>query len=214
MTTAVSSSDSDRRSGISRAWLAATLLLVPACQQAARGATASEREGVAKGRVEAPAITPPEEPAPAAPTPSADAEAEPSPGARAVARLKAEASQLVSARLVTCGGEKVVGLMPEPLLARLRTAFTQAAVSKDPALTTPPWESVLLELKFRDGKSVFGQLVREDVLRLREERWCGSGAQGGELVLTDGPSLLPWFQKHLGPVQSKEHQLPPGIPSP
>nr|WP_128796303.1 hypothetical protein [Corallococcus coralloides] len=190
-------------------WLAATLLLVPACQEAARGATALEREGVAKGRVEAPAITPP-----AAPTPSAGVEAEPSPGARAVARLKAEASQLVSARLVTCGGEKVVGRMPEPLLARLRTAFTQAAVSKDPALTTPPWESVLLELKFRDGKSVFGQLVREDVLRLREERWCGSGAQGSELVLTDGPSLLPWFQKHLGPVQSKEHQLPPGIPSP
>ncbi|MHA7633855.1 hypothetical protein [Corallococcus sp. M7] len=61
---------------------------------------------------------------------------------------------------------------------------------------------------------MFGQLVREDVLRLREERWCGAGAQGVELLLADGPSLLPWFQQHLGPVQSKEQQLPPGLPPP
>jgi hypothetical protein len=205
MTPAISSSDSDRRSGVLRAWLAATLLMVPACQGTARAAPAPEREGEAKGRVEAPAP---------APAPPADVEATPVPGARAAKRLKAEVGQLESARLVTCGGDKVLGRMPEPLLARLRTALPQAAVSKDPALTTPPWESALLELKFRDGQTVFGQLVREDILRLREERWCGSGARGTELVLTDGPALLPWFQKHLGPVRSKEHQLPPGIPPP
>ncbi|RKH64302.1 hypothetical protein D7W81_18885 [Corallococcus aberystwythensis] len=62
-------------------------------------------------------------------------------------------------------------------MAQLRTALPQAEVSRDPALTTPPWESVLLELKLRDGQTVFGQLVREDVLRLREERWCGEEAR-------------------------------------
>ncbi|CAM4126690.1 hypothetical protein COEX109129_09560 [Corallococcus exiguus] len=137
-----------------------------------------------------------------------------SPGASAAERLKAEAALVESARLVSCNGDKVLAPMPEPLLAQLRTALTQVAVSRDPALTTPPWESVLLELKFRDGQTVFGQLVREDVLRLREERWCGEERRGVELLLADGPSLLPWFQQHLGPAQSKEHQLPPGLPPP
>ncbi|MBZ4330228.1 hypothetical protein [Corallococcus sp. AS-1-12] len=139
---------------------------------------------------------------------------EPARGASAAERLKAEATLVESARLVSCQGDKELARMPEPLLAQLRTALPRATVSRDPALTTPPWESILLELKLRDGQAVFGQLVREDVLRLREERWCGGGTQGVELLLTDGPSLLPWFQQHLGPAPSKEHQLPPGPPPP
>ncbi|MBN9682609.1 MULTISPECIES: hypothetical protein [unclassified Corallococcus] len=191
------------RPGVIRAWLcaglAATLLMAPACQEQSRGTADSEHGGGEKGQVEAPALS---------------ASTKPSPGASVAERLKAEAPLVESARLVSCQGDKVLARMPEPLLTQLRTALPQAAVSRTPALTTPPWESVLLELNFRDGRAVFAQLVREDVLRLREERWCGAGVQGVELLLSDGPSLLPWFQQHLGPVQSKEQQLPPGLPPP
>lgn len=208
------------RPGIVRAWLraglAATLLLVSACQEPARGTAPAGQDGGPDGRVEAPAI-PASERRPNAPEPPVgDAgEVAPPPEDGAAKRLKTEASLLVSAQLVSCQSGKVLARMSEPLLNQLRPALARAEVSRDTALTTPPWESALLELKFQDGQAVFGQLVREDVLRLHGERRCGGAReQGSELRLGDGPALFPWFQQHLGPVQSKEHRLPPGLPPP
>jgi hypothetical protein len=102
-----------------------------------------------------------------------------------------------------------LGQVPGPLLEQLRSALPRVEVSREPALTTPPWESALLELKFQDGQRVFVQRVRDDVLRVDDARWCGSGERGDELRLVDGPSLLPWFMLKLGPTRSKEYLLPP-----
>ncbi|WP_233597510.1 hypothetical protein, partial [Corallococcus sp. CA041A] len=174
-------------------------------------------DGGAGGRMDAPAL-PARERSPtvlAQPT-AGDGQGVASHGISAAKRLKADAALVVSVRLIACQGDKVFARMPEPLLEQLRPALAQAVVTEDKALTTPPWESALLEMQFRDGQVVFGQLVRGDVLRMNETRWCeGEEAQGGELRLDDGPSLFPWFKQHLGPVQAKEHQLlrePPPSP--
>jgi hypothetical protein len=122
---------------------------------------------------------------------------------------------VVAARLVSCQDGQVRAEMPEGLLKQLQSALAQADVSEDTALTTPPWESAVLELKLREGPPVFGLLVREDVLRVSGERRSrGPGEPGSELRLDAGLPLFPWFQQHLGRVESKEHRLPPGLPPP
>lgn len=200
-------SSSDPRPGHARGWLraglASALLLASACREPGQGASVDAG------------------PAPvASPTASetglpvdTGGEPKPSPGAGAAKRLQAEASSVVAARLVSCQGGQVLAEMPKPLLKQLQSALAQAEISGDTALTTPPWESAVLELKLRDGPPVFGLLVREGVLRLSGERRCGRPREpGSELRLDAGLPLLPWFQQHLGPVESKEHRLPPGLP--
>jgi hypothetical protein len=205
MTPVTSSSEPrpGRVRGRLRSGLAAALLLASACREPGPGAVSVDA---------GPAPVAASETAPPA---DAGGAPEPSPGTGAAKRLKAEASTVVAARLVSCQDGQVRAEMPAGLLKQLQSALAQAEVSQDTALTPPPWESAVLELKLRVGPPVFGLLVREDVLRVSAERRCGGPREpGSELRLDAGLPLLPWFQQHLGPVEGKAHRLPPGLPPP
>jgi hypothetical protein len=121
---------------------------------------------------------------------------------------------VVAANLISCQSGTVLAAMPPEMLRQLQHALARAEVARDPALTPPPWEA-LLALRLQDGRTVFGQLVRSDILRLSRERQCGGAREpGNELRLEEELPLFAWFQKHLGPAQEKAHRVPKGIPPP
>ncbi len=125
--------------------------------------------------------------------------------------LKTEATRLASVELVSCPSGKVQATMPPAMLRQLRQALSRAELAQDAALTPPPWEA-LLALRFEDGRTVFGQLVRSDILRLRWEPQC-TGTRAPELRLGEEAIFLSgWIQEHLGPTQEKAYQAPKGLP--
>jgi hypothetical protein len=103
--------------------------------------------------------------------------------------------------------------MRPAMLQQFQHVLSRAELVQDEALTTPPWEAIL-SLRLEDGRTVFGQLVREDRLRLGWEPRCsGARASAHELWLGEGSLFLfEWLQEHLGPAQDKAYQAPKGLP--
>ncbi|MFY0581962.1 hypothetical protein ACN28S_53685 [Cystobacter fuscus] len=127
--------------------------------------------------------------------------------------LKTQAAHLSAIELLSCPEGRRIATLPPSLLRQLQQALSQATLSSDAALTPPPWDA-RLAFRLDSGHTVFGQLVRSDVLRLYETAQCtGAQAAADELRLgEEAQALSGWIQERLGPTQEKAYQTPPGLP--
>lgn len=155
-----------------------------------------------------------EEPHPGKPETSAEPAPEPRPPVPGQL-LKTQAAHLTTIELVSCPEGKRIATLPPPLLRQLQQALSQATLSKDAALTPPPWDARLV-FHLDSGQAIHGQLVRSDVLRLYETAQCTeTRAATGELRLgEEAQPLFGWVQERLGPTGEKAYQTPPGLPPP
>lgn len=153
--------------------------------------------------------------APAAPPERASAvDKSPEPPLAPAHRLKTQAAHLTAVELLSCPEGRQLATLPAAPLRQLQGALAQATLSGDTALTPPPWD-VRLVFRLDTGPSVFGQLVRSDVLRLYPTASCAEARAEGELRLGEDAEVLEdWLQARLGPTQEKAYQLPPGLPPP
>jgi hypothetical protein len=122
---------------------------------------------------------------------------------------------LVAVELISCKTGERLTAMPSSLLQRLKGAAARAEIQQDAALTPPPWEA-LLALRFEDGRTLFGQIVRSDRLRLSWERQCPLARSSANELWWDEEQLLlfSWMREQLGPTKEKAHLVPKNIPPP
>lgn len=206
-----------------RAGLVATVLVLLACQEVhgpspvepgetrvADALPGEQRVGREEARpAQQDTQGPPETP------PDAGSKQEPRTATGVARVLQAEASRIAAVDLLSCKGGKALAAMSPGMLRQLKRALTQSEPREDSALTPPPW-AALLAFRLEDGRTVFGQLVRSDILRLSWERRCPvARAPASELWLDEADiPLSDWLQQHLGPTREKAYQLPKEIPLP
>jgi hypothetical protein len=209
-----------------RSWfqvvIAVWLLAAAACKDSGKDSASAERGASHTSRASSPEeqLAPnSEEPphpreSPLLPPSGEEHESQPTVDVDAARLLQTEPSLLVAVDLISCKNGSVLATMTPRMLRRLRHALDRAEVASDVALTPPAWEA-LLALRLQDGRTVFGQMVRADILRLQWKQHCdGSRAPDNELRLDERINVFAWLQEHLGPEQEKAYRVPKDIPPP